>query len=212
MLTSALREPAESPTGHGEATSMPPKVYPGARAEPGSTDGSSADTTKALSRYCWSSKASRSLIARVCVDSTRARRRARRTFDEILLSARADVRRALEQRAVRTNRLAKLTCSAPGRRRLYAQKHAAISRLLALSVVSVDHMDLIAGNLGITLDDGRRLHVPIAGLSQEARSRVLAVLYDRVKQYSGDRVDTDLTSHHPHDLAVTANPQLPRET
>lgn len=100
------------------------------------------------------------------------------TFIEILNSSREELIGALMRRAALSNRLAKAAPTAAGRRRFYAQKSAALSRLVLLGAGRVDEVLLARGLVTVALGNGRRMHLPIRQLPIEVR-RHLAAVFDQ---------------------------------
>ncbi len=104
------------------------------------------------------------------------------TFAEILQTSRPTVISALLARTAILNRMVKTMSRADDRRRIYAQKVAAISRLIVLGGGRVEELLLERGLVTVFLANGRRQHVPIRRLSSEAKQVLKA---DFEKQLTG---------------------------
>src|SRR5688572_5479367 len=101
-------------------------------------------------------------------------------FSEIVSSSRRASVSALVTRASLFNRLAKAAASPCARRRFYAEKTAAVSRLIVLGAVVMEEVLPARGLLTVGLPNGRYLHVPIDHLQHQAKQVVASYVQERV--------------------------------
>lgn len=86
----------------------------------------------------------------------------------------------LLRRAALANRLAKLAGTAHARRLLYAQKAAAVVRLVACGAGEIEEVLLARSLITVRLVNGRRMHLPVDQLPQEIRRRVTVIVQEKV--------------------------------
>lgn len=93
------------------------------------------------------------------------------TFDEVVTLSRNRIVAGLIQQAIVADGIAKATCAARARRQIYAQRNAALSRLIALKVAKVDNTVPDRRLISLLLP-GRPMHclrVPLDVLTPDAQ-------------------------------------------
>ena len=101
------------------------------------------------------------------------------SFKTVLRNSRGVAIDGLLRRAALANRLAKAARNAAMRRACYAQKSAAISRLISLGAGHVEEESLAQGLVTVRFSNGRRQHVPIDQLPPEALGGVEGLVEQR---------------------------------
>jgi len=83
--------------------------------------------------------------------------------------------------AVRMSKSAKAAENPQSRRRFYAEKCWAVSRAIVLGAARADAYEINTGLLSVSFMNGGRLHVPVHGLSPDARCAVRTRLLSRLE-------------------------------
>lgn len=93
------------------------------------------------------------------------------SFNQVLESAQPTVVNALVSRAIVSTRVARVCVSSVGRRRLYEQKNAAVSRLITLGAVRVEGVSADGALVSMvpTIQPFVYLRAPLSQLTPDAQ-------------------------------------------